>query len=171
MTQASAVRRPRQACGSADSRDRQTMLGHHGRDHLPFRGRRQNFCQHVLDRRVLQRQVGIHALEPGVLRFQFAHARQVRDPAQSLFRAQYVGALMPCLRHTSATGSPASPSFRIATIWLSLNLLFLIGSLLSDWAAFSGFGCLPAGGADDFTSPTHSDPIAFAEAHKHQRKE
>jgi len=34
-----------------------------------------------------------------------------------------------------------------ATIWLSLNLLFLIGSLLSDWAAFSGFGCLLAGGA------------------------
>jgi hypothetical protein len=31
------------------------------------------------------------------------------------------------LRHTSATGIPASPSFRIATIWLSLNLLFLIG--------------------------------------------
>ena len=37
------VRRPRQACGPAGSCDRQAMLGHHGRDHLPLRGRRQNF--------------------------------------------------------------------------------------------------------------------------------
>lgn len=37
------------------------------------------------------------------------------------------------LAASSAAGSPAYPSFRIATIRLSLNLLFLIGSLLSDW--------------------------------------
>jgi len=63
------------------------------------------------------------------------------------------GERMLCLRHTSAIGSPASPSFRIATIWLSLNLLFLIGSLLSDWAAFSGFGCLLEAGAYGLRPP------------------
>jgi hypothetical protein len=36
------------------------------------------FCQHVLDRGVLQRQIGVHPLEPGVLSLQLSHARQVR---------------------------------------------------------------------------------------------
>ena len=68
------VRRPRQACGPAGSRDRQAMLGP-----AASRTASEFFASTILDRRVLQRQVGVHALEPGVLRFQLAHARQVRD--------------------------------------------------------------------------------------------
>src|SRR5690606_14704157 len=34
---------------------------------------------------------------------------------------------MPCLRHNSTTGMPASPSLSIVTIWLSVNLLFFKG--------------------------------------------
>src|SRR5690606_5363663 len=34
---------------------------------------------------------------------------------------------MPCWRHSSATGTPASPSLSTATIWLSVNLLFFKG--------------------------------------------
>src|SRR4030095_4196610 len=34
---------------------------------------------------------------------------------------------MPCLRRICATGTPASPSFRIATICDSLNFDFFIG--------------------------------------------
>src|SRR5690606_24539867 len=34
---------------------------------------------------------------------------------------------MPCLRHNSTTGMPASPSLSTATIWLSVNLLFFKG--------------------------------------------
>ena len=34
---------------------------------------------------------------------------------------------MPCLWHRSTTGIPASPSFKTATIWLSVNLLFFRG--------------------------------------------
>ena len=33
----------------------------------------------------------------------------------------YVAELIPCLRQTSLAGNPASASFRISTIWLSLN--------------------------------------------------
>lgn len=35
--------------------------------------------------------------------------------------------LMPCLRHSSAAGMPASPSYNTATIWLAVNLLFFKG--------------------------------------------
>src|SRR6185312_5462920 len=35
---------------------------------------------------------------------------------------------MPCLRHTSLTGIPASASFKIDTIWVSVNLLFRMGT-------------------------------------------
>src|ERR1700693_409702 len=31
------------------------------------------------------------------------------------------GSIIPCLRHTSLVGKPASASFRISTIWLSVN--------------------------------------------------
>src|SRR5690606_10159332 len=34
---------------------------------------------------------------------------------------------MPCLRHNSTTGMPASPSLSTATIWHSVNLLFFKG--------------------------------------------
>src|SRR5262252_858629 len=37
---------------------------------------------------------------------------------------------MPCLRRICATGTPASPSFRIATICDSLNFDFFIRTLL-----------------------------------------
>jgi hypothetical protein len=54
---------------------------------------------------------------------------------------------MPYLRETFATGTPASPSMRIATIWLCMNLLFLIGLVLSAWTAYSVFSYLPGRGA------------------------
>ena len=67
-------------------------------------------------------------------------------PAYMLFQPYQVAALMPCLRHTSATGNPASPSFRIATIWLSLNLLFLIAASLFSLRPHSQvFSCLLLG--------------------------
>ncbi len=42
-------------------------------------------------------------------------------PAYLFFHTQYVGSLMPCLRHVSATFAPASTSLRIRTIRSSLN--------------------------------------------------
>jgi hypothetical protein len=38
---------------------------------------------------------------------------------------------LPCLRSSSATGAPASPSFKTASIWLSLNLTPFISRSLS----------------------------------------
>lgn len=40
-------------------------------------------------------------------------------PAYLPFQPYQVAALMPCWRHTSATGNPASPSFRAANTTLS----------------------------------------------------
>src|SRR5690606_635634 len=57
---------------------------------------------------------------------------------------------MPCWRHSSATGTPASPSLSTATIWLSVNLLFFkgisiqgrlrnsTGQRLLEWGAYEG---------------------------------
>lgn len=59
----------------------------------------------------------------------------------------------------AASGTPASPSLRIATIWLSVNLLFLIGLFLSAWAAFSDFSCLLGGGAYGTTSRWRRRPV------------
>jgi hypothetical protein len=42
-------------------------------------------------------------------------------PLYFAFRWKYVARLMPCFRSSSTTGSPASPSFRISTICVSLN--------------------------------------------------
>jgi len=47
-------------------------------------------------------------------------------PAERLFHLWEISSLMPCLRHVSPTFPPTSTSFRIATIWLSVNLDFFL---------------------------------------------
>jgi hypothetical protein len=42
------------------------------------------------------------------------------------FQLKYVGRLMPCFLKISATGTPAAPSFRIATICRPANRDFRI---------------------------------------------
>jgi hypothetical protein len=55
-----------------------------------------------------------------------AHADLMhRDCA--LRHLQYVALLMLCSRHSVLTGTPDSPCFKIAMIWLLLNLLVFIG--------------------------------------------
>lgn len=46
-------------------------------------------------------------------------------PLYWLFHLSYVGSLMPCFLHVSPTLAPSSTSFKMPTIWLSLNFDFL----------------------------------------------
>ena len=84
-----------------------------------------------------------------------APARLLRhDPVQRLddlpiaLRA-YVPRLIPCLRTISAIGTPASPSFKIATICDSVNLDFFISSPVSPRESI--INCVRDGGAYAFT--------------------
>src|SRR5262249_21447840 len=58
------------------------------------------------------------------------------------FHWKYVARLIPCFRSSSATGSPASPSLRISTIWVSLNRDFRMGPSLGP----AGESLRPSGG-------------------------
>lgn len=58
--------------------------------------------------------------------------------------------------HTSATARPDSPSFRIATIWLPLNLLFLIACSSSSSRPHSpNSGVYRQGGLRTEAAPQH----------------
>jgi len=82
--------------------------------------------ENVCDRRVLERQVGVHPFQLRVLGFELTQPLHIRDGRTRVLarHLKKVALLIPCLRSRSATGTPASASFRIATIWLSLNFDF-----------------------------------------------
>src|SRR5262249_51440051 len=67
-------------------------------------------------------------------------------PPYLAFQRWYVGPLIPCLRHTSASFAPASTSFSTPMICSSVNRLFRILSSgpLEDsrfaWSSFRGAG-------------------------------
>ena len=73
----------------------------------------------ILGGRVLQSQISIHALEAAVLRFKLLEPFMLngRHAGDMLLHWQYVVVLTVCLRQTSATAKPTSPSPRIARIW------------------------------------------------------
>src|SRR5215471_448278 len=58
---------------------------------------------------------------------------------------------MLCWRRISAIGTPASPCFRISTIWLSVNRDFRLGISLAPESLPSK--CLPEGEAYDPIAP------------------
>lgn len=84
--------------------------------------------QNVLDRRVLERELGRHAFEPGVLRFQIFPSLELRDRHAAVLASpvKRVARLIRYLRVSSSIEMPASPSFKIATICDSVNLDFLV---------------------------------------------
>src|SRR5215813_11972550 len=59
---------------------------------------------------------------------------------------------MLCWRRISAIGTPASPCFRISTIWLSVNRDFRMGISLAPESLRSK--CLPKGEAYDYIPVT-----------------
>src|SRR5438093_11060419 len=124
------VRRPREPSDPAGVLNRQTALLHEDPRRLPPRGRRYSF-------RLSTSLIAAFSSARSVyIRFSFAFsASSSRSrfksatvaPAYFRFQAKYVCRLIPCLRMISATGTPASPSFRTATICDSENRDFRIG--------------------------------------------
>src|SRR5581483_3797019 len=127
----SVVRRPRQAYCGTGLFDRHAVLLNHEPRRLPLRRRRHHFLDSTSLIAVFSRASSAYKRLSLAFSASSSRMRVSSDtvtPEYLLFQAYQVAALMPCLRHTSATGTPASPSFRIATIWLSLNLLFFIAT-------------------------------------------
>ena len=94
-------------------------------DRLPLRGRRHSFrCSTSLI-------AAFSSASSAYIRFSFAFSAsssfsrfssETVAPPYFDFQLKYVFRLMPCLpQQISATGTPASPSFRIATICVSVN--------------------------------------------------
>jgi hypothetical protein len=95
---------------------------------LQIRGGPYISAENVLDCRILQRQVGIHALQLGVLRLELTQPLELRHPGAAVFRFPVVVGCRAdaVLARELGDRDPASPSLRIATICDSVNRDFFI---------------------------------------------
>src|SRR5215510_10211775 len=110
------------------------MLVHQHRQDFAFRGRRHRF------RLRTSLMAAFSSASSAYIRFSLAFSASssfnrlssaTEAPAYFARHWKYVALLMLCCRRISAIGTPASPCFRIATIWLSVNRDFRMGTSLA----------------------------------------
>lgn len=109
---------------------------------------------HVLRRGVVQRELCLHPLELGVLELDCANAREVIDRRSGVFALPGVAGSewLPCCVTPRAPPSRVA-SLRIATIWLSASVLFLIAACFRQSRPhILVIGCLNRGQASDGAS-------------------
>src|SRR5581483_593400 len=123
------VRRAREPHDAAGVRHRELMRLHQGVDHLPLRGRRYSF------RWSTSLMAAFSSARSAYIRFNFVFSASSSRrrftsatvaPPYLLRHLKNVLRLMPCFRMTSPTATPPSASFKISTIWDSVNLDFRI---------------------------------------------
>src|SRR5215470_16353993 len=128
------VRRPRQPHGLAGAPHRDPVLLHQHRQDFPFRGRRHRFRLRTSLIAAFSRARSAYirlslAFSASSSFSRFSSATEA--PAYFARHWKYVALLMLCWRKISAIGTPASPCFRISTIWLSVNRDFRMGISLA----------------------------------------
>src|SRR5215470_3149005 len=138
------VRRPRQPHGLAGAPHRDPVLLHQHRQDFPFRGRRHRFRLRtsLIAAFSSARSAYIRLSLAFSASSSFSRFNSPTDaPAYFARHWKYVALLMLCWRRISAIGTPASPCFKISTIWLSVNRDFRMGASLAPESLPSK--CLP----------------------------
>src|SRR5262249_44874016 len=162
------VRRPRQPHGLTGAPHRDPVLLHQHRQDFTSRGRRHRFRPRTSLIAAFSRARSAYirlslAFSASSSFNRFSSATEA--PAYFARHWKYVALLMLCWRRISATGTPASPCFRISTIWLSVNRDFRMGISLAPESLPSN--CLPGGEAyatskanEIFESPLPEPPVS-----------
>src|SRR5713101_4438601 len=147
------VRRPRQPHRLAGAPHRHAVDLHQYRQGFAFRGRRHRFRLRTSLIAAFSRASSAYIRLSFVFSASSSFSRfssSTEAPAYFARHWKYVALLMLCCRRISAIGTPASPCFRMSTIWLSVNRDFRMGISLAPESLLSNG--LPGGEAYGATS-------------------